>query len=124
MNTIKMLITMIKGLFKRGQFDSREDFWDWYWEQIPDSRYPNETLYETWDTFKWMVTCGPVRYSICSWVKCHFGKKNYGYSYTFNKDGYFIMLNGSWRFFPNDKSFTEGTVCYNTEHKNGNPLFI
>ena len=122
MNVIKMFMAMIKGLFSYNKFEDKEEFWDWYWnEQIPDSRYPGESLYECWDTFLHLITFGPLRFNIKMWWATHFGKRDFGYSWTFNKNGYFI-LDGKW-FVPCDKSFTYGCVDTATERKNGNLIF-
>ena len=122
MNVIKMFVAMIKGLFSYGKFEDKEAFWDWYWnEQIPDSRYPNESLYECWDTFLHIITFGSLRFNIKMWWATHFGKRDFGYSWTFGKNGYFI-LNGKW-FVPCDKSFSYGCVDTMTEWRNDNPLF-
>lgn len=122
-NTIKMFATMIKGLFSYGKFKNKEEFWDWYWhEQIPDSRYSGESLYECWATFLYIITLGSLRFNIKMWWAIRFGKKDYGYSWTFGKDGYFI-LKGEW-FVPFDKSFSYGCVDSMTEWGNGNPLFV
>ena len=62
LNCVRMFKTMIAGLFAYRKFVDKEAFWDWYWnEQIPDARYPGECLYETWETFKWVVAGGWVK---------------------------------------------------------------
>ena len=62
LNTIRMFMTMIKGLFSYGKFENKEEFWEWYWcDQIPDSRYAGENLYECWDTFVFNITGKEMR---------------------------------------------------------------
>ena len=98
MNTIRMFTTMIKGLFSYGKFESKEEFWDWYWnEQIPDERYSGESLYECWTTFLYTITLGSLRFDAQMWWESKFNHKNFGYSYTFDKNGYFIK-NNKWFF--------------------------
>ena len=122
MNTIRMFATMIKGLFSYGKFENKEEFWDWYWnEQIPDERYSGESLYECWTTFLYIITLGPLRFNVQMWWESKFNRKNFGYSHTFGKNGYFIKDN-KW-FVPCDKSFSYGCVNSLTEWKNGNPYF-
>ena len=121
MNTIKMFAKMVKGLASYRKFETKEEFWFWYWRQIPDSRYPNETLEESWDTFKWKLSFGELRSEIRMWWLVRFGKKEFGYSWTFLKDGYFIE-DGKW-FVPNDKSFCYGCVNITAELENDNPIF-
>lgn len=121
MNTIRMFATMIKGLFSYGKFEVKEEFWDWYWEQIPDARYPSETLWEAWDTFKHYATGQHIIFDVRMWWESRFNRKNFGYSHTFSKNGYFINHN-KW-FVPYDKSFSYGCVDTMTEWRNGNPLF-
>ena len=120
-NFCLMVKTMICGLFSYGKFEGREEFWDRYWEQIPDPRYPGETLWEAWDTFKFYITGQHIIFDVRMWWEYHFNKKNFGYSWTFNKNGYFIN-NNHW-FVPSDKSFQYGTVDSVTEYRNGNPYF-
>ena len=123
MNTIKMLWAMLTGLFHMNKFKGREEFWDWYWEQIPDARYPGESLYEAWDTFKWVITGQPLWWEISMWYKQHFSKKQFGYSWTFNKNGYFFKKGNTWWFIPEDKSFTYGTINDTEEWTHKNPIF-
>ena len=120
-NFCLMVKTMICGLFSYGKFEDREEFWEWYWEQIPDARYPGETLWDAWDTFKHYATGQHIIWEVRMWYEYYFNKKNYGYSWTFNKNGYFIN-NNHW-FVPSDKSFQYGTVDSATEYRNGNPYF-
>jgi hypothetical protein len=122
MNTIKMFWMMLTGLFARPKFFDREDFWEWYWEQIPNTRYPNEPLWEAWDTFKYYITCRHIIFDIRMGWEARFNRKNFGYSYTFGKEGYFIKDN-EW-FVPCDKSFIYGCVDITSEYQNGNPYFI
>lgn len=44
------------------------------------------------------------------WYYKHWGKRIYGYSESFKKDGYFFRdkKNNSWWFVPSDHSFTYG----------------
>jgi hypothetical protein len=122
MNTIRMFLTMIKGLFSYGEFKDKEDFWDWYWnEQIPDSRYPGESLWESFDTFMYIITFGPQRFEFELWWAKKFGKREFGYSWTFGKNGYFIK-DRLW-FVPEDGSFLHGRIDPMTEYRNGNLLF-
>jgi hypothetical protein len=117
-----MFATMIKGLFSYREFENKESFWDWYWnEQVPDHRYPAESLYECWVTFLHTITLGPLRFNVQMWWESKFNRKNFGYSYTFGKNGYFIRGN-KW-FVPCDGSFSYGGVDTMTEWKNGNPYF-
>lgn len=119
---IKMFKTMLLGQLSRKNFDNKEDFYEWYWDQIPDDEYPGETLWECWDTFKYYATCKHIIWDVRMWWEYHFNKKNFGYSWTFNKNGYFIN-NKQW-FVPCDKSFQYGCICVATEYSNGNPYFI
>ena len=122
MNTIKMFWMMLVSLRHYFKAEDKEAFWDWYWnEQIPDARYPGESLYECWDTFLHTISFGPLRFNIKMWWATHFGKRDFGYSWTFGKNGYFI-LGGKW-FVPCDKSFSYGCVDTMTEWRNDNPLF-
>ena len=52
MNVIKMFWMMLVGLRHYPMAKDKEVFWDWYWEQIPNTKYPGETLWEVWDNFK------------------------------------------------------------------------
>lgn len=123
LNVIRMFKTLIKGLFSYGKFENKEEFWDWYWnEQIPDERYKGESLYNCWKTFLYTITFGIQRFRIKMWWATRFGKREFGYSWTFRKNGYFI-LNGCW-FVPDDKSFSYGCVDTVTEWRNGNPIFV
>jgi hypothetical protein len=121
MITIKTLWMMITGLFKRSDFEDKEDFRSWYWERIPDERYPGESVADVWDTFLYCITLKSLWWDVRMFFERHFNKKNWGYSWTFEKNGYFIM-NNEW-FVPSDKSFDYGRICYRTEHDNGNPYF-
>ena len=121
-NFCLMVKAMICGLFSYGKFENKEEFWDWYWEQIPDPRYPGEDLWECWDTFKHYATGKHIAWNVRMWWEYHSNKRNFGYSWTFGKNGYFIN-NNQW-FVPSDKSFQYGCVCFATEHNNGNPYFI
>ena len=122
MNVIKMFWTMLVNLFQYPKVKDKDIFWDWYWEQIPDSRYPNETLYESWDTFKYYITGHSIIFDMRMWYETRFNHKNFGYSYTYGKKGYFINHN-KW-FVPYDKSFSYGCININTELQNKNPYFI
>lgn len=124
MNTIKMFWMMLIGLFHMKDFEDREDFWAWYWGRIPNAKYPGETLYYLWDTFKWRVTLGPILFEVGMWFKYHFGKKHFGYSWTFSKNGYFFKRGDCWWFSPTDGSFTYGRPYETIEQINENPLFI
>jgi hypothetical protein len=118
-----MFMTMIKGLTSYGKFENKEKFWNWYWyKQIPDSRYKNETLDECWDAFLYTISFGSLRDSIKLWWAVQFGKKEFGYCWTFGKNGYFVK-NGKW-FVPDDKSFVWGFVNPAEEQRNNNPLFV
>ena len=121
MATIKMFWLMLTGLFKRSNFEDKESFWSWYWERVPDKRYPNETVAEMWDTFLYYITLKSFWWDVRMFFERHFNKKNWGYSWTFEKNGYFIR-NNEW-FVPSDKSFKYGRICYRIEHDNGNPYF-
>ena len=123
MNVIKMMWAMLNGLFYMDKFNDREDFWNWYWEQIPDARYPGESLREAWDTFKWVITGRPLWWKISMWHKRYFGEKQFGYSWTFDKNGSFFKKDNVWWFIPEDRSFTYGTVNYIIERMNKNPIF-
>lgn len=124
MYVIKMFKSMLTGLFRMNEFENKEDFWNWYWEQIPNAKYPNETLLESWEAFKSTITLGSVRFYGGMWFKLHFGKKYFNYSWTFDKNGYFFKYDGCWWFSPTDGSFTYGRPCELTELANNNPLFI
>lgn len=122
MNVLRMFATMIKGLFSYGKFEDKDEFWEWYWdEQVPDPRYPNESLFECCDTFFHVITLGRLRFDIGMWWASHFGKREFGYSWTFDKNGYFIK-DRQW-FVPTDGSFIYGRIDPMTEYKNGNLLF-
>ena len=120
-NVIKMFWMMITSLRYYFKAEDKEAFWDWYWVQIPNSQYPNETLDEAWDTFKFYITGKAIAFDVRMWWESRFNRKNYGYSYTFGKNGYFINRN-QW-FVPCDKSFFYGRVDSVTEWKNGNLYF-
>ena len=45
MNVIKMFWMMVVSLRYYFKTEDKEAFWEWYWEQIPDSQCPNETLW-------------------------------------------------------------------------------
>ena len=122
MNTIKMFWMMLTGLFFRPKFNNQENFWEWYWDRIPDARYPGETLWDAWDTFKFYITGQHIIFNVRMWWESRFNRKNFGYSHTFGKNGYFIKDN-KW-FVPCDKSFSYGCVDTMTEYQNGNPYFI
>jgi hypothetical protein len=122
---MKMLWMMFVGLFSYWKFENKEEFWEWYWERNIDPRYPNETLWDEWDTFKYEITLGHLRWEMRMWYNQHFGKKYFGYSWTFNKNGYFVKdwkTNGWW-FIPDDGSFSHGSVADGKERDNGNPIF-
>lgn len=121
MNVLKMFWTMLVNLRHYFKAKDKEAFWDWYWEQTPDTRYPGETLWDAWDTFKYYITGQHIWWKIRMWYEYHFNKKNFGYSWTFGKNGYFIK-NNRW-FVPVDKSFQYGCVDPATEYRNGNPYF-
>lgn len=119
---IKMFKVMITGLFVYFEFDDKEDFWEWYWEQIPDERYDGENLWETWEMFKYTITLRELRFNLRMWYSIHFGKHYEGYSYTFKRDGYFVKDKHTcvWWFIPNDKTFRYGCINRGDEYKNGN----
>ena len=121
MNVIKMFWMMVVSLRYYFKTEDKEAFWEWYWEQIPDSRYPNDTLWETWDIFKFYITGQHIIFNVRMWWETRFNHKNFGYSYTFGKNGYFINRN-KW-FVPCDGSFSHGCVDEMTEYRNGNPYF-
>ena len=121
MNAIKMFWTMLVSLRHYPKAKDKDAFWDWYWEQIPDARYRNETLWDAWETFKSYISLRYPIFVVRMWWESRFNRKNFGYSYTFHKDGYFINHN-NW-FVPCDKSFSYGCVCTMTEYRNGNPYF-
>lgn len=124
-NTIRMFKAMIKGLSSYFKFDDKENFWEWYWGQTPDERYSGESLWETWDTFKYTITLRHLRFNLRMWYNIHFGKRYYGYSYTFKRDGYFVKDSCTlgWWFIPNDKTFSYGSVNSYDEYSNGN-IFV
>ena len=110
---MKVLWTMFKGLFSYWKFEDKEEFWDWYWyEQIPDKRYWGENLYEVWDTLKWTLTLGSLRADIRDAWNLKYAERHYGYSKTFEKEGYFFQSGGHWLFAPSDKSFQYGVPSY------------
>lgn len=121
MDTIKMFWTMLVNLRHYPKVEDKKAFWEWYWEQNPDTQYPNETLSEAWDNFKYYITGQSIIFDVRMWYESHFNHKNFGYSYTFDKYGYFINHN-NW-FVPKDKSFSYGCICMMTERQNGNPYF-
>ena len=90
MNVIKMFWTMFTSLRHYFKAKDKEAFWDWYWEQIPDSRYPDENLWECWDHFKYYITGRSIIFNVRMWYESRFNHKNFGYSHTFNKTGYCI----------------------------------
>jgi hypothetical protein len=109
---IKMLKTMLLGQLSRKNFDDKEDFYDWYWNQIPDDEYPGETLWDCWDTFKWILSLGELRSNIEIRRLLKKGKREYGYSKIFRKYGYFINTKkGGVLFVPEDKIFEYGYSC-------------
>lgn len=63
-----------------------------------------------------------IIFDVRMWWESRFNRKNFGYSYTFGKNGYFINCN-KW-FVPCDKSFSYGCVDTMAEWRNGNPYFI
>ena len=85
MNAIKMFWMMFTSLRYYFKAEDKEAFWDWYWEQIPDSRYPNENLWECWDTFKYYATGQHIIFNVRVWWESRCNHKNFGYSYTFGK---------------------------------------
>lgn len=112
-NTTKMFKAMVGGLRERKNFSSKWKFRAWYWNQIPDERYPSETLEDAWGTFLDKITLGELRWRFRIWVGKK-GKRYYGHSATFNKDGYFFR---EWRtghiwFNANDGSISTGTPNY------------
>ncbi len=130
MNVIKMFWMMlvslryypnVKGKEAEEAEEIKEAFWDWYWGQTPDARYPGETLWDAWDTFKFYITGQHIIFDVRMWWESRFNRKNFGYSHTFGKNGYFINHN-KW-FVPCDKSFSYGCVDTMTEWRNGNPYF-
>ena len=114
-----MLWMMITGLFSRNEFEDKEEFWDWFWERDIEGYGVN--VWEAWLCFKHYATLGPIRFNVRMWWESRFNRKNFGYSHTFGKDGYFINNNG-W-FVPCDKSFSYGCVDSYREYKCGNPYF-
>ena len=119
MDFIKMLWMMVTGLFSRNEFEDKEEFWDWFWEREIEGYGVN--VWECWDCFKYCITFGPIRFDVRMWWESRFNRKNFGYSHTFGKNGYFINKN-KW-FVPCDKSFSYGCVDTMTEWRNGNPYF-
>lgn len=121
MNVIKMFWTMSVSLRHYPKAKDKETFWHWYWTQIPDTRYPGETLWNAWDCFKFYITGKSILFDVRMWYESRFNRKNFGYSHTFGKNGYFIN-NDNW-FVPCDKSFSYGCVNPMFERQNGNPYF-
>lgn len=121
MDTIKMFWMMLTGLFSYWEYESKEEFWEWYWERKPYPKYPNQTLWDEWDTFKYFITGQHIIFDVRMWWESRFNRKNFGYSHTFGKNGYFINHN-KW-FVPCDKSFSYGCVDTMTERRNGNSYF-
>lgn len=120
-NVFKMFWCSIKGLFYRYKFDYKDDFVAWYWAQIPDKRYSNESLREAWNTFKSTCALGQLRFTCrMKYYKTH-GHKIFGHSATFDKNGYFFQdkKTGVWWFAPADESFNYGIPCWRTEKENG-----
>ena len=124
MDIIKMLWMMLTGLFSYWKYENKEEFWEWYWDRVTDPRYPNQTLWDDWDTFKYDITLGPLRWEMRMWYNKRFGKKYFGYSWSFNKNGYFVKdwVTNAWWFIPEDDSFY-GTPIPSVERENGNPIF-
>lgn len=85
----------------------------------------NESLRQTWETFKYIITLESLRFDLRMWYNIHFGKHYEGYSYTFKRNGYFVKdwRTLGWWFIPNDKTFRYGFVNVGDECKNGN-VFI
>lgn len=50
MDTIVMIWMMLTGLFHRFEFESKEDFWEWFWER--EFRGYGVTLFDHWLLFK------------------------------------------------------------------------
>ena len=121
MDTIKMFWMMLTGLFSYWKYEDKEEFWELYWERKPYPKYPNQTLWDEWDTFKYFITGQHIIFDVRMWWESRFNRKNFGYSYTFGKNGYFINHN-KW-FVPCDKSFSYGCIDTMTERRNGNPYF-
>jgi len=63
-----------------------------------------------------------IIFDVRMWWESRFNHKNFGYSHTFGKNGYFINCN-NW-FVPCDKSFSYGCVDTMVEWRNGNPYFV
>ena len=121
MDTIKMFWMMLTGLSSYWKYEDKEEFWALYWERRPYPKYPNQTLWDEWDTFKYFITGQHIIFDVRMWWESRFNRKNFGYSPTFGKNGYFINHN-KW-FVPCDKSFSYGCVNTMTERRNGNPYF-
>lgn len=119
MDVIKMFWMMLTAMFHRSEFEDKEEFWDWFWEREVEGYGVN--VWECWECFKHYATLGPIRFSVRMWFESRFNKKNFGYSWTFGKNGYFI--NGNHWFVPCDKSFSYGCVDTASEYRNGNPIF-
>lgn len=84
----------------------------WYNTSVKRKREVNK-MFET--------MLSQIQFNVQMWWESKFNRKNFGYSYTFGKNGYFIKEN-KW-FVPCDKSFSYGCVDIMTERKNGNPFF-
>lgn len=121
MDTIKMFWMMFAGLFSYWKYENKEEFWEWYWERKPYPKYPNETLWDEWDTFKYYASGQSLMWNVKMWFESHFNKEHWGYSWTFKKNGYFVM-NDKF-FIPDDGSFSHGCVAPTVERENGNPYF-
>ena len=121
MNVFKMFWIMLVSLRYYPKEKNKEAFWDWYWGQAPDAQYPGETLWDAWDTFKYRIRGQYIIFDVRMWWESRFNHKNFGYSHTFGKNGYFIN-NNNW-FVPCDKSFSYGCVDTMLERRNGNPYF-
>ena len=67
MNVIKMFWMMLVSLRHYFKAKDKKAFWNWYWEQIPDTRYPCETLREAWDTFKFYITGQFIIFNVQMW---------------------------------------------------------
>ena len=78
MSVIKMFWMMVASLRYYFKAEDKEAFWEWYWEQIPDSQYPNETLWETWDNFKFYITGQHIIFDVRMWWETRFNRKNFG----------------------------------------------
>lgn len=105
LNFCKMVKALIVSLLRYKDFSDPEDFWDWYWNQIPDERYASETLADSLSTFFWVISFGVLRDEISTAWNNHFGKHYPGFSTYHNKKGYYFKSGGLWLFVPDDKSF-------------------